>query len=150
MPMEATNSHSPASLSGTGFDAELGVLRLRTLVRLRWLAVIGQTAAVLGVHLLLDFPLPLGFCLAAIALSAWLNIFLTIRWRKSVRLQPSQAGMLLAYDVLQLAVLLYLTGGLENPFAFLFLVPVTISATSLPLKWTLGLAAIAFLCATLL
>lgn len=138
------------ALAAPALDAELGVLRLRTLVRLRWLAVTGQTAAVLGVQLLLGYPLPLGFCLAAIALSAWLNIFLSIRWRKSVRLQSSHAGLLLAYDVLQLAVLLYLTGGLENPFAFLFLVPVTISATSLPLKWTLWLGGMAFLCATLL
>jgi len=131
-------------------DAELGVLRLRTLVRLRWLAVIGQAVAVLGVYFLLGFPLPIGLCLAAIALSAWLNLFLTVRWRTSIRLQPSHAGLLLAYDIFQLAVLLYLTGGLENPFAFLFLVPVTISATSLPLKWTLWLGAIAFLCATFL
>ena len=131
-------------------DAELGVLRLRTLVRLRWLAVIGQTVAVVGVYFLLGFPLPIGLCLAAIALSAWLNLFLTVRWRKSVRLKPSHAGLLLAYDIFQLAVLLYLTGGLENPFAFLFLVPVTISATSLPLQWTLWLGALAFLCATFL
>jgi len=131
-------------------EAELGVLRLRTLVRLRWLAVIGQTGAVAGVYYLLGFPLPLGLCLAAIALSAWLNIFLSLRWRKSRRLQSPQAGLLLGYDVIQLAVLLYLTGGLENPFAFLFLVPVTISATSLPLKWTLWLGALAFVCATFL
>ncbi len=131
-------------------EEQLGVLRLRTLVRLRWLAVIGQTGTVVGVYYLLGFPLPFGLCLAAIALSAWLNIFLTLRWRKSLRLRPLQAGLLLAYDVIQLAVLLYLTGGLENPFAFLFLVPVTISATSLPLKWTLWLGALAFVCATFL
>lgn len=131
-------------------EEELGVLRLRTLVRLRWLAVIGQTGAVAGVYYLLGFPLPLGLCLAAIALSAWLNVFLTLRWRKSLRLQSQQAGLFLGYDVIQLAVLLYLTGGLENPFAFLFLVPVTISATSLPLKWTLWLGALAFVCATVL
>jgi len=131
-------------------DSELGMLRLRTLVRLRWIAIIGQSAAVLGVHFLLGFPLPLSFCLAVIALSAWLNIFLSIRWRKSIRLQESRAGLLLAYDIIQLAVLLYLTGGLENPFAFLFLVPVTISATSLTLRWTLWLGATAFGCATFL
>ncbi|MGH6853920.1 MAG: ActS/PrrB/RegB family redox-sensitive histidine kinase [Aestuariivirga sp.] len=137
-------------MTNSARDAELGVLRLRTLVRLRWLAVVGQTVAVAGVYFLLGFPLPIGLCLAAIALSAWLNIFLTIRWRKSVRLQPAHAGLLLIYDILQLAVLLYLTGGLENPFSFLFLVPVTISATSLPLKWTLWLGAIAFACASFL
>ena len=104
----------------------------------------------LGVHFALGFPLPLGLCLAAIALSAWLNIFLTIRWRKSIRLHETQAGLLLVYDVLQLGVLLFLTGGLQNPFAFLFLVPVTISATSLSIRWTLWLGVLAFLCATFL
>jgi two-component system sensor histidine kinase RegB len=131
-------------------EAELGMLRLRTLVRLRWLAIIGQTGAVLGVHFALGFPLPLGLCLAAIALSAWLNIFLTIRWRKSVRLHETHAGLLLVYDVLQLGVLLFLTGGLQNPFSFLFLVPVTISATSLSIRWTLWLGFMAFVCATFL
>ena len=53
-------------------------LRLQTLVWLRWIAVIGQTAAVLFIYLVLGFPLPLGFCLAVIALSAWLNIFLAL------------------------------------------------------------------------
>ena len=92
----------------------------------------------------MGFPLPLSLCLAAVALSAWLNIFLSIRWRKSIRLQETHSGLLLLYDVLQLGVLLYLTGGLENPFSFLFLVPVTISATSLTtaldhLAWRHGL-----------
>lgn len=144
-----TTDHGSAAAGG-GSDSDLGVLRLRTLVRLRWLAVAGQTVAVLGVNLVLGFPLPIGACLAAIALSAWLNIFLSMRRRKTLRLQPAHAGFLLSYDILQLALLLYLTGGLENPFAFLFLVPVTISATSLPLRWTLGLGLTAFACATFL
>jgi two-component system sensor histidine kinase RegB len=131
-------------------EAEIGMLRLRTLVRLRWLAIVGQAGAVLFVYFVLDFPLPLSLCLGAVALSAWLNIFLSIRWRKSIRLQETQSGLLLLYDVLQLAVLLYLTGGLENPFAFLFLVPVTISATSLTTRWTIWLGVMAFGCATFL
>ncbi|MGE3831030.1 MAG: ActS/PrrB/RegB family redox-sensitive histidine kinase [Parvibaculaceae bacterium] len=124
-------------------------LRLKTLVRLRWLAVAGQTLAVVGIHWGLGFNLPLGWCLAAIALSAWLNIFLTLRWRSNF-LSDRNAALLLGYDMLQLALLLYLTGGLQNPFAFLFLVPVTVSATSLPIKWTLLLGAFAFVCASLL
>jgi two-component system sensor histidine kinase RegB len=130
--------------------AEFQGLRLRTLVRLRWLAVIGQAGAVIAVNFGFGFPLPLGWCLAAIALSAWLNIFFTIRWRSSVRLPDRYAALLLGYDILQLAVLLYLTGGLQNPFSFLFLVPVTVSATSLPVKWTLWLGALAFLLASFL
>jgi two-component system, sensor histidine kinase RegB len=127
-----------------------GLLRLRTLVRLRWLAVIGQSIAVLVVQFLLGFRVPLAACLALIALSAWLNIFLNLRWRGGQRLASRPAGLLLGYDVLQLAGLLYLTGGLENPFAFLFLVPVTVSATSLPIPWTLSLAGLALACSTLL
>jgi two-component system, sensor histidine kinase RegB len=133
-----------------GDQYQAGLLRLRTLVRLRWLAVIGQSIAVLAVQFGLGFRVPLTACLALIALSAWLNIFLTLRWRGGQRLASRPAGLLLGYDVLQLAGLLYLTGGLENPFAFLFLVPVTVSATSLPFTWTLALAGLAFGCSTLL
>jgi len=125
-------------------------LRLQTLVRLRWIAVVGQTAAVLFVHLVLGFPLPLGFCLAVIALSAWLNIFLALRWRSTLRLSDRSTALFLGYDIVQLAALLYLTGGLENPFAFLFLVPVMVSATTLPPRYTILLAALALSLSTLL
>jgi two-component system, sensor histidine kinase RegB len=125
-------------------------IRLRTLVRLRWLAVIGQALTVLFVSLVLGYQLPLSACLAVIALSAWLNVFLAIRWRAGQILSTRAAGMLLAYDMVQLALLLYLTGGLENPFAFLFLVPVTVSATSLTLRWTVSLGLMAFVFSSLL
>ncbi|MBG1233791.1 ActS/PrrB/RegB family redox-sensitive histidine kinase [Aestuariivirga litoralis] len=129
---------------------EFGLLRLRTLVRLRWLAIIGQSAAVLIVEFALGYRLPLSACLALIAVSAWLNVFLTLRWRGSLRLSTQAAGILLGYDVMQLAGLLYLTGGLQNPFALLFLVPVTVSATSLPLAWTAALGALGLLCSSVL
>jgi two-component system sensor histidine kinase RegB len=122
-------------------------VRLDTLVRLRWLTVIGQTMAVLGVHYGLDFQLPIWACLAVIALSAWLNIALRVRFRLTQRLEPDRAAWLLAFDIAELAVLLFLTGGLENPFAFLFLGPVLISATALPPRLTVMLGAFAVLCA---
>jgi two-component system, sensor histidine kinase RegB len=133
-----------------GIGQHQAPIRLRTLVRLRWLAVIGQTGTVLLVSFLLQYQLPLGSCLAVIALSAWLNVFLAFRWRAGQILSTRAAGLLLAYDVVQLAGLLSLTGGLENPFSFLFLVPVTVSATSLSLRWTLGLGIMAFAFSTLL
>ena len=125
-------------------------IRLRTLVRLRWLAVIGQAIAVLFVSFGLGFNLPLQYCLAVIALSAWVNVFLSLRWRAGQMLSIRAAGLLLAYDLAQLALLLYLTGGIENPFAFLFLVPVTVSATSLTSRWTVALTVMAFVFVTLL
>lgn len=123
-------------------------VRVQTMVLLRWLAIGGQLSAVLFVHYGLGFPLPLGLCMAAIAASAWLNVFLSLRYRSTVRLPERTAAILFGFDILQLAALLYLTGGLENPFAVLFLVPVTISATTLSLRSTALLLALAFVCVT--
>src|SRR3954462_2456791 len=125
-------------------------VRLDTLVRLRWLAVIGQTTAVLVVYFGLDYELPIWGCLAVIALAAWLNVALRIRFPMTQRLEPDRAAWLLAFDIAELAVLLFFTGGLQNPFAFLFLGPVLISATALPARMTLMLAGFAILCATIL
>ncbi len=125
-------------------------VRLDTLVRLRWLAVIGQSTAVLGVYYGLDFPLPIWACLAVIVLSAWLNVALRLRFALTQRLEPDRAAWLLAFDIAELAVLLFLTGGLQNPFAFLFLAPVLLSATALPPRFTLMLGAFAVACATVL
>src|SRR5712691_874787 len=125
-------------------------VRLDTLVRLRWLSVIGQSAAVLVVYYGLDFTLPLAACAAVIAASAWLNVALRLRFRVTQRLDPNRAAWLLAFDIAQLAVLLFLTGGLQNPFAFMMLRPVLISATALPPRLTLMLGVFASLCATAL
>jgi two-component system sensor histidine kinase RegB len=125
-------------------------VRLDTLIRLRWLAVFGQAAAVLVVNDGLDFELPIWACLAVVALYAGLNITLRLRFRINQRLEPDRAAWLLAFDIAELAVLLFLTGGLQNPFAFLFLGPVLISATVLPARMTMMLGAFAILCATAL
>jgi len=131
-------------------DYPLRNVRLDTLIRMRWLAVFGQIAAVLMVNDGLDYDLPLWPCLAVIGLYAWLNIALRLRFRGNQRLEPDRYGWLLAVDIAELAVLLFLTGGLQNPFAFLFLGPVVISATTLPARMTLMLAAFAMVCATVL
>jgi two-component system sensor histidine kinase RegB len=125
-------------------------VRLDTLTRLRWFSVIGQTAAVLVVYYGLDFDLPLPACAAIIAISVWLNVALRLRFRVTQRLEPDRAAWLLAFDIAQLTVLLYLTGGLENPFSFMILAPVLISATALPPRMTLMLGIFATLCSTAL
>ena len=125
-------------------------VRLDTLVRLRWLAIFGQIAALLVVTDGLDFQLPFWRCMAVIGIYALFNISLRLRFRGNERLAPELAAWFLAVDIAELAVLLFLTGGLENPFAFLFLGPVLISATALPPRMTLILGAFAVSCATLL
>jgi two-component system, sensor histidine kinase RegB len=125
-------------------------LRLQTIVRLRWLAVIGQTITVVGAYWVLGIELPIAGCLAVIAMSAWLNVALRIRYPASHRIKNNYAFVMLAYDILQLAALLYLTGGLQNPFAFLLIAPVTVSASTLPIKITAALGTLAIVAATLL
>jgi two-component system, sensor histidine kinase RegB len=125
-------------------------VRLDTLLRLRWFAIIGQTIAVLIVYYGLDFELPIWPCLVVIALSAWLNVLLRVRFVASQRVEPDRAAWLLAFDTTELAVLLFLTGGLQNPFSFLFLAPVLLSATALPPRMTLTLGSLAMLFATIL
>jgi two-component system sensor histidine kinase RegB len=125
-------------------------LRLNTLIRLRWLAIFGQSIAVLVVAYWLEFPLPVGLCFALIAGSAWMNLWLAFRYPAAHRLKPLAAMGILTFDSLQLAGLLYMTGGLTNPFSLLMTVPVVISATSLPLRLTAVLGLLVMAVATFL
>ncbi|MBW0003169.1 MAG: ActS/PrrB/RegB family redox-sensitive histidine kinase [Hyphomicrobiales bacterium] len=118
-------------------------LRLRTLVWLRWLAILGQTIAVTVVCFGLGFHMPLMLALAVILASALLNVGLALHFPMSHRLSDSLTALLLGADILQLAGLLYLTGGLENPFAILFVAPVLVSAMALAPERTLALGVLA-------
>jgi two-component system sensor histidine kinase RegB len=125
-------------------------LRLNTLVGLRWLAVCGQTLAILVSYFGVGLNFPIVPCLILVAASAALNLALRWRFPLSQRLSERAATILLAYDILQLAGLLFFTGGIVNPFAILFLAPVAVAAASLALRQTLALLALAVVCATLL
>ncbi len=125
-------------------------VRLDTLVQLRWLAVLGQFAAVLVVHFGLEFDVAILPCFIVIGLAALLNVALRIGFPHTQWLEPDRAAYILGFDIAELAALLYLTGGLENPFSFLLLGPVLISATALPPRMTLLIGIFAVLCATVL
>ncbi len=116
-------------------------VRGRTLITLRWVAVIGQSLAVLFVAYGLHFTIPLAACLAVISASAWLNIFLSF---SAPRLSSQRYTLAqLAFDLVQIAVLLGLTGGLANPFLLFLGVPVVVAITALPLRHALMLALLA-------
>jgi two-component system sensor histidine kinase RegB len=134
----------------TDAQSHEGRIRVDTLIRLRWLAIAGQAAALFITHFGLGFPVPIALCIAALAASIWLNIGLRLRYVVNHRLADREASLLLAFDVLQLTALLYLTGGLENPFALLFLAPVMISAVSLSVFRTVILMALMIISATFL
>ncbi|MDP7642190.1 MAG: ActS/PrrB/RegB family redox-sensitive histidine kinase [Alphaproteobacteria bacterium] len=124
-------------------------VRLRTLILIRWVAVSGQLVSILLVHFWLAYSLPLGLLLGAVALSAAINIAATFARPADDRLSDGKGALFLAYDVAQLTFLIGFTGGLENPFAILFLVPATISATILSLRSTMALDALVIVCVTI-
>ncbi len=118
-------------------------MRLETLIRLRWLAVAGQSVTVIVVAFWLGFPLPLLECSVLIALLAAVNFYLTARYSPAHRLVPGSALALLAFDLSQLTALLFMTGGLANPFAPLVCVPVIISSSAQPIRYSLALGVLA-------
>ena len=120
-------------------------VRQQTLIFLRWLAISGQSIAIIFAVLWLDIQINLWPCILAIGASAVYNLYLSYGLRLDQRLTSQQALMGLGFDLIQLLVMLYLTGGLSNPFSVLLLAPITISATALRLNATVFLGAIAIL-----
>lgn len=127
-------------------SAERGRVRLQTLILIRWIAVAGQALAIVVVNFGLDFEMAFVPAMLIVAVSVGLNTVLTVRYAPTTRLSDRRAALYLAYDTLQLAILLYLTGGIENPFAMLMMVPVTVSATVLGLRNTALLGGFTLAC----
>jgi len=125
-------------------------VRLRTLVMLRWLAIAGQFVAVIVASQVLMLDLPLDLCMTAIGISVIFNIIASSTNPTNKRLDEASLLLTLLFDLAQLITLLFLTGGLSNPFSLLVLVPVTIAATALSLPATLTLSAVAIGLITLL
>ncbi|WP_448585994.1 ActS/PrrB/RegB family redox-sensitive histidine kinase [Thermaurantiacus sp.] len=118
-------------------------VQVRTLIRIRWIAISGQMATLLVVGIGLGYPIPWAPVLAAVGATAFLNLGLDRLYRASDRLDGASAFWNLAFDLAQISVLLFLTGGLANPFALWLLVPVTMSATLLSGRATALLVALA-------
>src|SRR6185437_11896531 len=111
-------------IAATEFRHPRRHIRLDTILRLRWLAALGQLAAIFVVAQGFEFDVPVVPCLVIITLSALVNLALQIKVNPMQRLEGVHAAALLALNIVELAALLYFTGGLENPFSFLFLAPV--------------------------
>lgn len=127
---------SPAPHTGSRrafFVAEVGGdwLRMRTLILLRWGAIAGQLGAIAVAWGIYGIQLNLGLCLLAVGASAIVNLISVTIFPENKRLTETEAVLALLFDAGQLAFLLFLTGGLNNPFALFILVPATIAATAL-------------------
>ncbi len=134
----------------TDFRLPRRQIRLDTILRLRWLAVLGQLTTIFIVEQGLQFDVEVVPCLAIVGFSALLNLVLQVWFNPMERLEPSFAAALLAINIIELAGLLFFTGGLQNPFSFLFLAPVLISSTALPIRLTIALGMLAVACASVL
>jgi two-component system sensor histidine kinase RegB len=127
-----------------------GRISLRTLVPIRWVAIAGQALTILIVHYGLGYRLPLFAALAVVGGSVLLNVVLILVRQAATRLGERDAALCLGYDILQLAILLYLTGGLQNPFSTLILAPVTVAATILSRRPVIALSFLAVAATTVL
>src|SRR4030095_14384357 len=135
-------------VAGSDFRLPHRFVRLDTILRLRWLAALGQLTAIFVVARGLEFDVPIISCVGIVCVAALLNLALQVAFNPMQRLEPVYAAALLALNIVELAALLFLTGGLQNPFSFLFLAPVLISAAVLPIRLTIGLGVLAVACAS--
>ncbi len=118
-------------------DRRSNWIRLRTMIVLRWVAIVGQLVALTVAQRLLGLQLELGFCYLAVGVSVIGNLIAIFIFPENKRLSEFENLLMVMFDLLQLSFLLFLTGGLNNPFALLLLGPVTISATVLTMRSTL-------------
>lgn len=122
-----------------------GGVRLSTLTLIRWVTVFGQTTAILFVQFYLGYNTNLHLTLSVIAISAGYNILQHFKGTPNTRLSENDAGVQIFFDQIQLGVLLFLTGGLMNPFVVLLLVPTSVSAALLVERKTYQLLAVSLL-----
>ncbi|WP_376875716.1 sensor histidine kinase RegB [Albirhodobacter sp. R86504] len=125
-------------------------VRLRTLIFLRWTAVVGQLCAIFAARLVYDIAIDLPLCLLTIGAAVAGNLVAIFLFPETKRLTESETLAMLMFDVAQLALLLGLTGGLENPFALLIIVPVTIAATALQTRATIFLGVVTIVVVSLI
>ena len=113
----------------------------KTLVILRWIAIVGQYLTISIVYFIFKFELPFIFCSLIIFIGVLTNIYLQFKFQKN-QLNNFTSTIFLFYDLVQLSLLLYLTGGITNPFAILLIVPAIVSSTFLNLRSTINLSII--------
>lgn len=136
--------------SPSGARKRANWIRLRTMILLRWFAISGQLFAVTITPYLFGIQLELGWCYFAIGVSVIGNLIAAFVFPENKRMSERQNMAMILFDLLQLSFLLFLTGGLNNPFCLLLLGPVTISATALSLRSTLVLCGMAIINVTVL
>ena len=111
----------------------------KTLVILRWIAIVGQFITISILYFIFDFKLPFFNCFIVILIGTLTNFYLQFKVKER-QLNNFTSTIFLFYDLIQLTILLYLTGGITNPFTILLVIPAIVSSTFLSLKSTINLS----------
>ena len=111
----------------------------KTLVILRWIALVGQYVTISIVFFIFKFELHFFYCSLIIFVGVLTNLYLQFKFKKN-QLNNFASTFCLFYDLLQLSLLLYLTGGITNPFSILLIVPAIVASTFLTLRSTINLS----------
>ena len=131
---KAARSSPQAAAANVEFAA--GHKNMLQLIELRWIAVIGQITTIAAAMLIFRIELPLVHMLQVLACLIAFNVASHLRWHERRPVSNGEMFMALLVDVAGLTVLLYLSGGITNPFAFLYLLQVILSAVLLEVLWT--------------
>ena len=123
----------------------MNTILLGNLIKIRWIAISGQIIAIFFVSYVIQIKIPFFETLAIILLSVALNIYSYYEERKNKSISNTKAFSFLLFDTLQLGFLLFLTGGIINPFSILILAPVITSASYLPALMTVVLSTISII-----
>ena len=113
----------------------------KTLVILRWIALVGQYLTISIVYFIFKFELYFFYCSLVILIGVLTNFYLQFKFKKN-QLNNFSSTFVLFYDLIQLSLLLYLTGGITNPFSILLIVPAIVASTFLTLRSTINLSII--------
>ena len=125
-------------------------IKPKTLLNLRWLAIVGQGIAIAVTDMVLDFTFNVEACLIIILLSCIVNLASSIYFRTEKRLSAFKTFSFLCFDLTQISLLLFFSGGISNPFTMLIIVPAIVSASSLPIFYLIILGLLTLLCILLL
>jgi two-component system sensor histidine kinase RegB len=124
-----------AQVEAAAFDSATirrGRLRVRTLVQLRWAVIGGQLLGLVVLGGLLGYPAPYAVCLTIVAAAAWLNLLTGVASAGQRLAGDWEAAGQLAFDVVQVAALMFMLGGVLNPFCIIAIAPITLAAATLP------------------
>ena len=127
------------------YEKQSEKILLKNIVNIRWIAIIGQLLAVIFTNFYLNISIPLFYCLSIISVSILVNLLSLFLMTRNNYLSENEFFYFLLYDTIQLAILLYLTGGIYNPFCLLLIAPVVISATHLKINYSVILSMLSIL-----